>query len=63
MEVCVDEKDKRLSAQKRMSLTATTLIEVRRIDRRNRGTERFVTDGGRPSVQCSHLGGHFFTAK
>jgi hypothetical protein len=35
---------------------------VRQIDRRN-GIERFVTAGRRRPVQCSHLRGHFFTAK
>jgi hypothetical protein len=36
---------------------------VRQINRRNRRMKRFVTAGRRRSVQCSHLRGHFFTAK
>jgi len=36
---------------------------VRRIDRRNRRIERFVTAGRRPSVHVNELRGHFFTAK
>jgi hypothetical protein len=44
-------------------LTTNVLIEVREIGRRNRRLERLVAAGRRPSVQCSHLRGHFFTAK
>ena len=54
------------ACEKGTDLTATTLIEVRQIDRRNCriGTiERLVTAGRRSSVPVSELRGHFFTAK
>ena len=54
------------ACEKGTDLTATTLIEVRSIDRRNRKLgriERSVTAGRQPSVPVSELCGHFFTAK
>jgi len=44
------------------NLTATTLIELRRIDRGH--AERLIRSAGRrPSVPFNDLRGHFFTAK